>query len=181
MAAPRDVDSEADWMDSAPRLRVRTAADRARLQLADLAVLNERLAKLEDGTSSVDQEEVVKARKRVEFMKRSQKTWSKVYDYCMDNDVDCTVDAIEAANAKVMSMLADDALSVAEQQASLDSLQQKTDDASYRLRRTEAEIEMNVQRLEEIKATARILEESLGGKGAMEAGVEEVLAPRQKK
>mmetsp|Transcript_9484 Transcript_9484/g.25790 ORF Transcript_9484/g.25790 Transcript_9484/m.25790 type:complete len:581 (-) Transcript_9484:13-1755(-) len=181
MAAPRDVDSEADWMDSAPRLRVRTAADRARLQLADLAVLNERLAKLEDGTSSVDQEETVKARKRVEFMKRSRKTWSKVYDYVMDNDVDCTVDAIEAANAKVMSMLADDALSVAEQQASLDSLQQKTDDASYRLRRTEAEIEMNMQRLEEIKATARILEESLGGKGAMEAGVEEVLAPRQKK
>lgn len=104
MAAPRDVDSEADWMDSAPRLRVRTAADRARLQLADLAVLNERLAKLEDGTSSVDQEETVKARKRVEFMKRSRKTWSKVYDYLMDNDVDCTVDAIEAANAKVMSI-----------------------------------------------------------------------------
>ena len=33
-----------DMMESVPRVRVRTAADRARDQLADLAVLNERLA-----------------------------------------------------------------------------------------------------------------------------------------
>ena len=174
-----ESETEGNWIESAPRLRVRTAADRARLQLADLAVLNERLAKL-DGASGADQEEVVKARKRVEFMKRSRKTWSKVYDYLMDNDVDCTVEAIEAANAKVMSMLQDDALSVAEQQASLDSLQQQTDDASSRLRRTEAEIELNMQRLEEIKATARMLEESLRGKGGVSGEVQEVLASKDK-
>lgn len=33
-----------DLVDSAPRVRVRSAEDRARDQLADLAVLNERLA-----------------------------------------------------------------------------------------------------------------------------------------
>ena len=158
--ASADDETTGQWIDAAPRVRVRTAADKARLQLADLAVLNERLAKL-DSTNAADREEVIKARKRVEFMKRSRKTWAMVYDYLMDNDVDCTVDAIEEANAKVMSMLEDDAVSVAEQRSSLDTLRQQTDDASFKLRRTEAEIELNMQRLEEIKATARMLEESL--------------------
>lgn len=172
-AASGDEDT---WLDSAPRVRVRTAADRARLQLADLAVLNERLAKL-DSPDAADREEVVKARMRVEFMKRSRKTWAKVYDYLMDNDVDCTVEAIEAANAKIMNMLEDDAMSVSEQQSSLDSLRRQTDDASYRLRRTEAEIELNMQRLEEIKATARMLEESLTS-GKVPGEVSEALAAK---
>ena len=150
-----DDETTGQWIDAAPRVRVRTAADKARLQLADLAVLNERLAKL-DSTNAADREEVIKARKRVEFMKRSRKTWAMVYDYLMDNDVDCTVDAIEEANAKVMSMLEDDAVSVAEQRSSLDTLRQQTDDASFKLRRTEAEIESFGQR-DPLLRTARIL------------------------
>jgi chlorophyllide a oxygenase len=167
-----------NFLEVAPQIRLRRASDRAKEQLADLAVLNERLSKIEDG-SGAGMEDVVKARKRVEFMKRSRKTWSKVYEYLMDNDVDCTVSAIEDANSKVMKMLRDETLSVMDQQQSLESLKQKTDEASDRLRRTEAEIELNMQRLEEIKAAARILEESVNP-GA-EAESLDALAPGRKK
>jgi len=145
-----------DVVASAPQIRVRRATDRAKEQLADLAVLNERLR-------MVDGVEAAKARSRVDFLKRSRKTWSKVYDYLMDNDVECTLSAIEEANAKVMEMLKEesaDRLSIQEQEVSLRSLMEKTEDAKMRLQRTEAEIEVNVQRLNELKETARVLEQS---------------------
>ena len=145
-----------DVVASAPQIRVRRATDRAKEQLADLAVLNERLR-------MVDGVEAAKARSRVDFLKRSRKTWSKVYDYLMDNDVECTLSAIEEANAKVMEMLKEesaDRLSIQEQEVSLRSLMEKTEDAKVRLQKTEAEIEVNVQRLKELKETARVLEQS---------------------
>lgn len=145
-----------DVVSTAPQIRLRRASDRAKEQLADLAVLNEKL-RMADGF------EAAKARKRVEFMKRSRKTWSKVYDYLMDNDVECTLSSIEDANAKVLAMLSEekrDVTGIETQEETLQSLQEQTAAAKRRLQKTEAEVQLNLQRLEEIKENAKMLEAS---------------------
>lgn len=145
-----------DVVLTAPQIRLRKASDRAKEQLADLAVLNEKLRK-------ADGFEAAKARKRVEFMKRSRKTWSKVYDYLMDNDVECTLSSIEEANAKVLAMLSEERREVSTietQEETLQSLREETAAAKYRLEKTEAEVQLNLKRLEEIKETAKVLEAS---------------------
>ncbi|WPT16765.1 Chlorophyllide a oxygenase [Picochlorum sp. SENEW3] len=141
---------------SAPQIRFRKATDRARDQLADLAVLNERL-------SRADGVEAARARRRVDFMKRSRKTWAKVYDYVMDNDVECTLSAIEEANLKVLQMLDEqykDRSSIDSMKTTLESLQAEVEEAQDRLQRTQKNIDANVERVNELKQTARILEQS---------------------
>lgn len=145
-----------DVVSTAPQIRLRRASDRAKEQLADLAVLNEKLRK-------ADGFEAAKARKRVEFMKRSRKTWSKVYDYLMDNDVECTLSSIEEANAKVLAMLSEETREISAietQEETLQSLKEQTEAAKNRLQKTEAEVQLNLQRLEEIKESAKMLEAS---------------------
>ena len=149
-----------DVVNSAPRIRVRRATDRARDQLADLAVLNERLRHLNDA------EEAVKARSRVEFLKRRRRIWSKVYEYVMSNDVECTLSAIEDANKKVERMLSEEVRersSVKELKTQLQSLQGEVDDAHKRLQATQEELEKNLMKLQDVKDNADQLERTVGG------------------
>ena len=90
-----------DVVDAAPRIRVRRAHDRARDQLADLAVLNERLA------HQGDEIEVTQVRQRVEYLKRRRRNWELVYQYVTKEDALCTLAAIEEANKKVEAALSE--------------------------------------------------------------------------
>lgn len=156
-------------VDTAPRIRVRRATDRARDQLADLAVLNERLR-------NQDEAGAVQARTRVEFLKRRRKIWQKVYEYVLDNDIECTLSSIEEANTKVQKALSDemrDKTSILDLKKTLQSLQEEVVEANEKLVMTKAKVEENVKRMNELKQSAEILEKtfSTDGSEAQQANV----------
>lgn len=78
-------------LTGAPQIRVRKAADRQRDQIAELAVLNERLA----GNDAVS------IRKRVEYIRAKRRNWQAIYDYVSSSDAAATLAMIEEANAQV--------------------------------------------------------------------------------
>eukprot|EP00890_Picochlorum_soloecismus_P006815 jgi/Picsp_1/959/NSC_04443-R1_chlorophyll a oxygenase len=156
-------------VDTAPRIRVRRATDRARDQLADLAVLNERL-------KSQDEAGAVQARTRVEFLKRRRKIWQKVYEYVLDNDIECTLSSIEEANSKVQKALSDemrDKTSILDLKKTLQSLQDEVVEANEKLIITKAKVEENVKRMNEFKQNAEVLERTLStdSSGVQQANV----------
>jgi hypothetical protein len=59
-------------VEAAPRVRVRSAADKARDQLADLAVVNARLAGSDEGRAA-------EIRKRLDYLRRRRRNWEMVY------------------------------------------------------------------------------------------------------
>ncbi len=82
-----------DWMHGAPRVRLRRPVDRQRAQLADLAVLNDRLA----GRAGWQ------IRQRVEFLRTRRRNWEQIYQQLACNDTATTLAMIEEANWKVTS------------------------------------------------------------------------------
>ena len=72
-------------------MRVRKPHDRQREQLAELAVLNERLA----GNQSLA------ARRRIEWLKIRRKEWEQIYNYVTKHDAAVSLAIIEEANRKV--------------------------------------------------------------------------------
>lgn len=81
----------ADWVNGAPRVRLRRPVDRQREQLADLAVLNDRLA----GRAGWQ------IRRRVEFLRTRRRNWEQIYKQLASNDTATTLAMIEEANRKV--------------------------------------------------------------------------------
>jgi hypothetical protein len=81
------------WLESVPRVRVRTSDKRQQDVLVDLAVLNERLA------GHVAPWE---ARRRLDYLKQQRRTWEHVYNYVTKQDAATTLELIEEAHAKVM-------------------------------------------------------------------------------
>ncbi|PSC70793.1 chlorophyllide a oxygenase [Micractinium conductrix] len=134
-------------MESAPRVRVRTSADRARDQLADLAVLNERLA-------GRNEDEAAVIRQRLEHMKRRRRNWQLVYQHVTRADALCTLSAIEEANARVEELLSEESRerhSVSALKRQLVELQGEVSEAHQRLHLTQARVEQNLQRISELK------------------------------
>ena len=86
---PSDI---ADWVNGAPRVRLRRPVDRQREQLADLAVLNDRLA----GRAGWQ------IRRRVEFLRTRRRNWEQIYKQLASNDTATTLAMIEEANRKVL-------------------------------------------------------------------------------
>lgn len=76
------------WWGGAPRVRVRKLDDRQREQLAELAILNERLA----GNQSPA------ARRRIEWLKLRRKEWEQIYNYVTKRDAAVSLAMIEEAN-----------------------------------------------------------------------------------
>ena len=83
------------WLRTAPRLRVRKAssarAERPMQQLAELAVLNERL----DGKRPWE------ARQKLEFFQKSKATWQAICQDMLETDAPATLERIEEAQRKV--------------------------------------------------------------------------------
>lgn len=79
---------------NAPRVRRRNASDRQQNLLAELTVLNERLA----GNESWE------IRQKLEHLKCKRKNWALIYEYVTKQDAIATLARIEEANSKVSSM-----------------------------------------------------------------------------
>lgn len=149
-------------MDSAPQIRVRRAADRARDQLADLAVLNTRLASTHHGGSS--DAEAAAVRQRVDYLRRRRRSWELVTSYVEQHDALCTLAAIEEASRKVEAALTDDARErsgVGELRAQLEELQVEVTTARERLQVTQQRVDVNLQRVNELRKEAALLERAL--------------------
>lgn len=82
------------WLNNVPRMRVRTAGERALEELLELVVANERL----DGTPA----HVVRC--KLEYIKRNRKNWEVIYEYVTKQDAVTTLAMIEEANDKVRPM-----------------------------------------------------------------------------
>jgi hypothetical protein len=80
------------WLDGVPRVRVRTIAQRARNDLVELAVLNERLH------GEINPWE---ARNRLELLRKKRKNWEHIYNYVTKADAAATLALIEEANEQV--------------------------------------------------------------------------------
>ena len=151
-------------MDSVPRVRVRSALDKAMDQLADLAVVNERLA-------GSDEAQAAEIRNRLEYLKRRRRNWELVYQVVTRQEALCTLSAIEEANRKVDELLSEDSResqSVGSLKHQLLELQGEVAQAHQRLHATRARVEQNLRRINELKAEASKLErlqQKLGGGG----------------
>lgn len=78
-----------------PQVRVRNLSWRQAQQLAELTVLNERLAAGNEGPS------VIAARKRIEWLRARRRVWERIYKYVTKQDAAATLAVIEDANIKV--------------------------------------------------------------------------------
>ena len=77
---------------AAPRVRRRQSSDRQKALLAELALLNERLA----GKESWE------IRQKLEHLKSKRKTWEMIYQYITKLDATATLARIEEASSKVL-------------------------------------------------------------------------------
>ena len=82
-----------ELMGAAPRIRMRSVDERQRGQLAELAVLNERLA----GRQSWQ------IRQKLEHLKSRRRIWELIYEYVTKRDAIASLAMIEEANNKVGS------------------------------------------------------------------------------
>jgi chlorophyllide a oxygenase len=80
------------WLDEAPRVRVRTIAQRQVNDLVELAVLNERLS---------GETEPWEARNRLELLRKKRRNWEHIYNYVTKADAALTLELIEEANQQV--------------------------------------------------------------------------------
>ncbi len=136
-----------DIIEGAPRIRVRTITDRQRNQLAELAVLNERLAG----------RDVTETRKRIEYLKGKRRTWEAIYQYLTRTEAAATLAAIEEANRKVEAALREgswESKSVTEMRDELEELQVQVGQAQERLQATQGRVEENLQRVQELREQA---------------------------
>ena len=92
LADPESPFNRLTFVGGIPTPQLNGRERQARL-LGELAILNSRLA-----GNSIPAHEV---RQKVEWVQRRRKNWQLVYDYIVKNDVSVTLEAIEAANAKV--------------------------------------------------------------------------------
>ena len=132
-------------------------------QLAELAVVNERLAG-GDGPS---------ARARIEFLKGRRALWARVFDVVTRADAAATLGAIESATADVRAALDDGAegASAADLRARLASLRGDLATAADKLTVSRARLDHNLTRLRALTVEQEALEAALArGGGGGEAG-----------
>lgn len=92
-----------DWLDSVPRVRVRTKDSRQLDDMLELAVLNERLA---------GRLEPWQARQKLEYLRKRRKNWERIFEYVTRQDAAATLAMIEEANRKVRATTIDRATSM---------------------------------------------------------------------
>jgi len=83
-------------MGTVPRVRMRQSSDRQKSLLAELALVNERLA----GKESWE------IRQKLEHLKSKRENWELIYEYVTKLDATATLARIEEANTKVRSLIA---------------------------------------------------------------------------
>ncbi|KXZ55126.1 hypothetical protein GPECTOR_3g278 [Gonium pectorale] len=141
-----------DWLEAVPRVRVRTKDSRQLDELLELAVLNERLA---------GRLEPWQARQKLEYLRKRRKNWERIFDYVTKQDAAATLAMIEEANRKVEEALSEEArerAAVGDLRDELEKLKREVQGAQERLQLTQARVEQNLNRVNELKAEAVALE-----------------------
>lgn len=142
----------ANWLKDAPQIRVRSAEQRSQDQLAELAVLNERLA---------GETEPWQIRRKVEYLKLRRQNWERIYNHITKQDAIATLRSIEEANKKVEEALSEESRetqSVENLRKQLVELQEEVNKARQKLHVTEVRVEQNVARVKELRQEAEQLE-----------------------
>jgi chlorophyllide a oxygenase len=142
---------------------VRRAHDRARDQLADLAVLNQRLAMASstEAETKAESEAAAAVRHRVDYLKRRRRNWELVYQYVTNDDALCTLETIEEANRQVEAALSEgttEGAGVNAMKRRLEELQKEVGAAQAKLDLTQSRLESNIARIEELKEEAKRLQ-----------------------
>lgn len=141
-------------VESAPRVRVRRARDRARDQLADLAVLNARLA-------GDDETQVAHVRQRLDYLRSNRRNWELVYQMIAKDDALCTLNFIEEASRKAEALLSQrsqDTTGVQDMEAQLKELESEVSLAKDKLQKTQRRVKENLERVEQLREEATVLE-----------------------
>ncbi|GIL55475.1 hypothetical protein Vafri_11035 [Volvox africanus] len=141
-----------DWLEAVPRVRIRTKDSRQLDELLELAVLNERLA---------GRLEPWQARQKLEYLRKRRKNWERIFEYVTKQDAAATLAMIEEANRKVEEALTEETrerTAVGELREQLQNLQLQVHEAQERLKLTQARVEQNLNRVNELKAEAVTLE-----------------------
>ena len=121
--------------------------------IADLAVLNERLALQDEAEASA-------VRRRIDYIRRKRATWERIYEYVTQKDALFTLGAIEDANRKVEEAISESSrekVGIGALKKQLEDLQQEVSAAHARLHLTQARVESNLQRIEELREEAERL------------------------
>eukprot|EP00803_Ostreobium_quekettii_P003076 evm.model.scf_491EXC.1 EVM.evm.TU.scf_491EXC.1 scf_491EXC:6794-10890(-) len=148
------------WLRDAPQIRVRSAEQRSQEQLADLAVLNERLAGRPDPTQ---------ARRKLEYLKMRRQNWEQIYNHITRQDAVATLRSIEEANLRVEEALSEESrerTSVEDLRNQLETLQEEVNMAKQKLNVTEARVDFNVKRVKDLRQEAEVLERMKQGRTA---------------
>ncbi|GLI60511.1 hypothetical protein VaNZ11_002675 [Volvox africanus] len=162
-----------DWLEAVPRVRIRTKDSRQLDELLELAVLNERLA---------GRLEPWQARQKLEYLRKRRKNWERIFEYVTKQDAAATLAMIEEANRKVEEALTEETrerTAVGELREQLQNLQLQVQEAQERLKLTQARVEQNLNRVNELKAEAVTLERfrsSLSGANNATAQQEKIQA-----
>jgi chlorophyllide a oxygenase len=150
-------------LEAAPRVRVRRAADRAAEQLADLAVVNARLA------AGGDARAAAAARQRVDFLRRDRRTWARVHESVAAADAADALGAADRAAARAEAALAPgarEAAGVGALRSELADLAGEVAAAHARLHVAEARVALGLRRAGELRAEAERLRAGLGAAAA---------------
>uniref|UniRef100_A0A061RD87 Chlorophyllide a oxygenase n=1 Tax=Tetraselmis sp. GSL018 TaxID=582737 RepID=A0A061RD87_9CHLO len=138
------------WLQSVPRVRMRPASERPFQQLAELAVLNERL----QGRRPWE------ARKKLEYFQKSRATWKAVCQQVLASDAIATLEKIEEAQRKVDEALSQefrDGNSVTEMRMELQHLQEELELAHKTLHETQHLVNYHEKEVEKLQQEAESL------------------------
>ena len=124
--------------------------DRRVDQLAELVVLNEKLA---DWEQEQTENRWIDCRTKVEFLKTKKKNWEAVYDSISSHETEATLRDVESLETKLSDALSErnkESLSVSEAQDQLLALQVELKQAHERIHMNSARLKFLSERLEEI-------------------------------
>lgn len=154
-AGPPEVDPERSYQvlvpqrDFAPRDRlVQSSQARAAKQLADLAVLNDKLSGRSDW---------LETRRKAEFLKAKARNWRSVFDTITKVEAASTLEAIEAAQDQVEEALSEgnrESKALSDLQMQLKELQQQLKGYQSKLTLAESRVQKNMDRLSALKKEA---------------------------
>jgi chlorophyllide a oxygenase len=157
-----------DVVESAPRVRVRQARDRAKDQLADLAVLNSRLA-------GDDEARVIQTRQKLDYLKNQRHNWELVFQMITTQDAQCTLDLIEEASAKAEALLSEpkkETTGIGDMEDLLKQLEKEVQEAQLKLEKTQERVRENRERVEVLRRETAALEAEAAAAAAAASLVE---------
>jgi len=121
------------------------------------------MASNSEAETKAEVEAAAAVRRRVDYLKRRRRNWELVYQYVTNEDALCTLENIEEANRKVEAALSEETTEgagVSAMKRRLQELQKEVGAAQSKLDLTQARLESNIARIEELKEEAKRLQKT---------------------